>query len=85
MINRFQFSALNPLESRVRGRARTLRSERGLPQEALAHAADVHRTYIGHVERGQQNNSLVLIHQVAHALEVPPSELFAHKRRPQRR
>jgi transcriptional regulator with XRE-family HTH domain len=53
-----------------------LRNEIGLSQEQLAEAALVHRTYVGSVERGEQNISLVLIHQFANALQVEPAQLF---------
>jgi len=55
---------------------RELRSERGLSQEQLAHAAGVHRTYAGAVERGEQNISLTNMHEFAEALDVPVSEFF---------
>lgn len=57
-------------------RVRELRLGRGLSQEALAHNAGIHRTYIGSVERGEQNVSLVLIHEIARALAVAPRDLF---------
>ena len=53
------------------------RSERsGYSQESLADAAGLHRTYLGGVERGERNISLVNIWRVANALSVSPSELF---------
>jgi transcriptional regulator with XRE-family HTH domain len=57
-------------------RVRELRQRIELSQEQLAEAAQVHRTYVGSVERGEQNISLVLIHMVANALQVEPAELF---------
>lgn len=57
-------------------RVRSLRHGRGLSQEALAHACDLDRTYIGGVERGERNISLINIHVIAYALKVSVKELF---------
>lgn len=57
-------------------RVRELRAEKGLSQEGLALACDLDRTYIGGVERGERNVSLVNIHKIAIALGVPVRELF---------
>ena len=57
-------------------RMRELRTEKGLSQEALALACDLDRTYIGGIERGERNVSLVNIQKIATALGVSPRELF---------
>lgn len=57
-------------------RVRDLRAEKGLSQEALALACDLDRTYIGGIERGERNVSIVNIHKIAGALGVPVRELF---------
>jgi transcriptional regulator with XRE-family HTH domain len=57
-------------------RVRELRSEKGLSQEGLALACDLDRTYIGGIERGERNVSLVNIQKIAAALGVPIRELF---------
>jgi transcriptional regulator with XRE-family HTH domain len=57
-------------------RVRTLRKRKGLSQEALALACGLDRTYIGGVERGERNISLINIHKIADALGVPAGELF---------
>jgi len=49
---------------------------RGLSQEERAHAVGVHRTYMGIVERGEQNISLTNVHELANALDVPMSGIF---------
>lgn len=57
-------------------RVRALRQSRGLSQEALALAAGLDRTYIGGVERGERNISLINIQKIAYALEVSPADLL---------
>jgi len=59
------------------GRAvRKYRHEKGISQEALAKSAKIHRTYIGGIERGERNPTLVMIHRIAAALAVTPSRLL---------
>lgn len=57
-------------------RVRQLRKNIGLSQEGLAHKAGLDRSYIGQVERGEVNISLVNICTLADALKLPPSELL---------
>jgi transcriptional regulator with XRE-family HTH domain len=57
-------------------RLRELRTKQGLSQEALALACDLDRTYIGGIERGERNVSLVNIQKIAVAIGVPVRELF---------
>ena len=60
------------------GRAvRRFRLSRKFSQEELADLADIHRTYIGDVERGTRNISLVNMSRIAHALEVPLSRIIS--------
>jgi transcriptional regulator with XRE-family HTH domain len=57
-------------------RVRKLRRERDLSQEALGALADLDLTYVGGVERGERNPSLVNICRLAGALGVEPSALM---------
>jgi len=56
-------------------RVRKFRQELGWSQEDLAAECDLHRTYIGSVERGERNVSLLNIHKIAEALGVSPKDL----------
>jgi len=67
---------LSPITSRFGSRLRQLREERGLSQEALAERAELHRNYVGGVERGERNVGLENIVKLAGALSVPPGDLF---------
>ena len=55
---------------------RELRTEMGHSQESLASACELDRTYIGGIERGERNVSLINIQKIASALGVPVKELF---------
>lgn len=57
-------------------RIRQLRIQKGFSQEDLGMKAKIHRTYIGSVERGEQNVSIINIERIARALEVSLAELF---------
>ncbi|MEZ4959301.1 MAG: helix-turn-helix transcriptional regulator [Saprospiraceae bacterium] len=57
-------------------KVRELRKEKGLSQEELAFKADLHRTYIGMIERAEKNITLLNIERLAKALEVNPSIFF---------
>ena len=60
---------------------RKFRREKGISQEALADLAGIHRTYIGDVERGVRNLSLLNIVRIAQALEIPVSKLVIEMER----
>ncbi len=62
---------------RLGQRIRELRTGKGWSQEAFADVCGVHRTYMGHLERGEKNLSFRSIVRVADALDVTLAELFA--------
>lgn len=53
------------------------RRELGLSQEGLAERSGLHRTYVGSVERGERNISLLNLVRISRALHLPLSELLA--------
>ena len=64
--------------------ARVLRRERetqGLSQEALAHRAGVHRTYVGLIERGLRKPTIEVGYALARALGTSLSELVKEAER----
>lgn len=58
-------------------RVRDLRFHKGWSQEELAAKSGRHWTYVGQVERGTRNVTLLTIHEFASALGVEPYELMA--------
>ncbi len=57
-------------------RVRQLRKVKDISQEELAHRANLHRTYIGMIERAEKNITLLNIEKIANALEVKIQDLF---------
>ena len=55
---------------------RKLREAKNLTQEELADKAGMHSTYIGQIERGLRNPSLVNLQKLAKALRVSAGELL---------
>lgn len=56
---------------------RKQRKAKGMSQEQLADKAELHRTYIGMIERGEKNITLLNILKIANALEIAPSTLLS--------
>lgn len=59
-------------------RIKHFRSEANLSQEKLAFTCDLDRTYIGSVERGERNISVLNLQKIAKALKVEPANLLNH-------
>lgn len=63
----------------IKSLGKVIRSKRkalGFSQESFADACELHRTYIGSIERGERNVSLENICKIAATLGIRPSELF---------
>jgi len=63
--------SLYELGSRIRSHRKRL----GLSQEALAERAELDRSYIGGIERGNRNITIVTLCRVARALKIDVSDL----------
>ncbi len=75
-----------PNSSLLRGLGEEIRERRtrlDFSQEALAHAAGLHRNLIGKLERGDENPTLLTLLSIATELDVSVSELIiaAERRR----
>ncbi|OGM19756.1 transcriptional regulator [Candidatus Woesebacteria bacterium RIFCSPHIGHO2_01_FULL_38_10] len=55
---------------------RKIREGKGLTQEGLADLAGMHFTYIGQIERGKRNPSLINLERLAKALKIDAGKLF---------
>ena len=55
---------------------RRLRLQKGMTQEELAFQAEIDLTYIGGIERGRRNPSLMVLVRIANALGVQPPRLL---------
>jgi transcriptional regulator with XRE-family HTH domain len=56
---------------------RRLRRARGLTQEQLAFEAQIDLTYVGGIERGRRNPSLLVLVRIAEALKIEPRVLLS--------
>jgi len=65
----------NPLLAALGERVRNLRARRGLTRKAVAQAADVSERHLANLEYGIGNASILVLQQVAGALQCPVAEL----------
>lgn len=61
-------------------KVRKLRRDMSISQEELSYKADLHRTYIGMIERAEKNITLINIEKIARALEIEVSELLKFRK-----
>ncbi len=57
-------------------KVREIRKKKRLSQEELSFKANLHRTYIGMIERAEKNITLLNIEKIANALELSIKDLF---------
>lgn len=70
-------SKFESARERVARNLRQKRLELGLSQEALADLSELHRTYVGSIERAERNVSIDNVERLATALGVDVCELLA--------
>jgi len=61
----------------IGGAIRRLRKERHISQEGLALLAEIDRSYLGRVERGDNNAAILTLIKIADALQIKLTELMA--------
>lgn len=69
---------MNEIGQIIGNRIKQLRKEHGWSQEELAHCANINRTYIGELERGEKNATIDSLAKVVNALETTFEELFRY-------
>ena len=64
------------INKQVGARIRKFRLEKDFSQEELAFEADLHRAYIGQIERGEKNIGVQNLQKIATALKIKISKLI---------
>ncbi len=64
------------INKQIGDRIRKYRIKKGLSQEQLAHEADLHRAYIGQIERGEKNIGVQNLEIIAEALNIKLTKLL---------
>jgi transcriptional regulator with XRE-family HTH domain len=67
------------LQRRFGQNLRAYRESTGISQEAFAQKLDVHRTYLGGIERGERNLTLKVVERLAARLQLDPLTLLSHR------
>lgn len=66
----------HPQLVKVGQRIRELREEQGYSQEAFAAEAEIDRSYMGSIERGERNIATLNLIRIARTLNVEVGDLF---------
>jgi transcriptional regulator with XRE-family HTH domain len=67
------------IKKKIGLKIKNLRVEKNWSQEKLALNADLDRTYIPSIEKGERNVSITVIEKIANALEIEVHELLKFK------
>ncbi|MEL7567920.1 MAG: helix-turn-helix transcriptional regulator [Dehalobacterium sp.] len=67
---------MNDIIKLVGERIRNLRKERNWTQEELAHRANIHRSHLGEIERGETSVTVESIAKIANAFEITVEDIF---------
>lgn len=67
---------LNDILINFGAKVRLARTNKQISQEKLGELSGLHRTYIGMIERGEKNITLLNIQRISQALELPMSHFF---------
>jgi transcriptional regulator with XRE-family HTH domain len=59
---------------------RAYRERKGISQEAFAQTLEIHRTYLGGIERGERNLTLKVVERLAARVKLDPLELLSPRR-----
>jgi transcriptional regulator with XRE-family HTH domain len=57
-------------------KVRLERERKDISQEELGHKSKLHRTYIGMIERGEKNATLLSMEKIAYALDITLKQLM---------
>jgi transcriptional regulator with XRE-family HTH domain len=81
VVKFFSAGDMKPIQERLAAAIRERRKEIGISQEALAIAAEVHRTYASSIERAKVVISIDVAERIAKALGLTLSELISRAER----
>ncbi len=64
------------IKEKIGKKLKAFRTEKKLSQEKLAHLANLDRTYIPDIEKGERNISVTVLEKLATALNIPIKDFF---------
>ncbi len=70
----------NDIKKILANNVRRARAKLSMSQDELADKCDLHRTYIGGIERAERNITLQSLEKIASALEISPKDLIDDKK-----